>query len=195
MSKSYTAGRGEKLKKKGRKGLFRLLFSRTGLVVVVLLLNIALLTAVVLRFREYILQYVGIATALSVVLMMVLISSRANASVKVTWLVIFTVLPVFGLVLYIYTRSDLGHRALHDRIHDLMEKTRGKLSQTDAQGKLQLADAGAGGLSRYLWRCGHPTYENCDVTYYTSGEEKFAAMLEELERAKDFLFMEYFILE
>ena len=85
MSKAYTASRGEKLKKKGRKGLFRLLFSRTGLIVVVLLLNIALLTAVVLHFREYVLQYMGIATALSVVLMMVLISSRANASVKVTW--------------------------------------------------------------------------------------------------------------
>ena len=195
MNQPYTVSRTEKLKKKGRKGLFRLLFSRTGLVAVVLLLNIALLTAVVLRFREYILQYVGIATALSVVLMMVLISSRANASVKVTWLVIFTVLPVFGLVLYIYTQSDLGHRALRDRIHELIKKTRGKLSQTDAQGKLQLADAGAGGLSRYLWRCGHPTYENCDVTYFPSGEEKFAAMLQELEKARSFIFMEYFILE
>ena len=195
MSKSYTAGRGEKLKKKGRKGLFRLLFSRTGLIVVILILNIALLAAVVLRFRDYMLQYVGVAAVLSVTLMMVLISSRANAAVKVTWLVLFTVLPVFGLVLYVYTQSDLGHRALRDRIHDLMEKTRDKLPQTAAADHLQLADGGAAGLSHYLWRCGFPTYEGCDVTYFTSGEEKFAAMLRELEKARDFIFMEYFILE
>ena len=36
MSKAYTAGSGEKGRKKGRKGLFRLLFSRTGLVAVIL---------------------------------------------------------------------------------------------------------------------------------------------------------------
>ena len=100
MSKAYTESRGEKLKKKGRKGLFRLLFSRTGLVGLVLLLNIALLVALVLRFREYTVHYVGLATALSVVLILVLVNSRANASVKVTWLVVFMVLPVFGLVLY-----------------------------------------------------------------------------------------------
>lgn len=92
MSKAYTADRGEKGRKKGRKGLFRLLFSRTGLVAVILLANIALLAVLILRFRDYMLQYVGAATALSLILMLVLISSRANASVKVTWLVVFTVL-------------------------------------------------------------------------------------------------------
>ncbi len=195
MSKAYTKSCGEKGKKKGRKGLLRLLFSRTGLVAMVLLLNVALLAAVVLHFRDYMLQYVGVATVLSVVLTMTLISSRTNASVKVTWLVLFMLLPGLGLVLYVYTRSDLGHRALRDRIHDLMEKTRDKLPQTGAAERLQLADGGAAGLSRYLWRCGFPTYGGCDVTYFASGEEKFAAMLEELEGAKDFIFMEYFILE
>ena len=195
MDKSYTAGGGEKLKKKGRKGLFRLLFSRTGLIAVVLLLNVGLLTALLLRFREYLLEYVGLAAVLSITLMLVLVSSRANASVKVTWLVLFTVLPVFGLVLYVYTRSDLGHRALRDRIQDLLKKTRDALSQTAAAERLQREDGGAAGLSRYLWRCGFPTYDGCAVTYFTSGEEKFAAMLTELEKAREFIFLEYFILE
>lgn len=195
MSKAYTESRGEKLKKKGRKGLFRLLFSRTGLVGLVLLLNIALLVALVLRFREYTVHYVGLATALSVALILVLVNSRANASVKVTWLVVFMVLPVFGLVLYAYTQSDLGHRALRDRIHQLMAATRNKLPQTAAADRLQCTDGGAAGLSRYLWGRGFPTYDGCAVTYFPSGEEKFAAMLEELEKAKKFIFLEYFILE
>ena len=195
MSKSYTAPRGEKLRKKGRKGLFRLLFSRTGLVAVVLLFNIALLMALVLHFRDYTVEYVGVATVLSLVLMQTLVSSRANASVKVTWLVVFAVLPVFGLVLYVYTQSDLGHRALRDRIHALMEKTGGKLPRTDAAERLQAENGGAAGLARYLSRCGFPTYDGCAVTYFASGEEKFAAMLEELEKARDFIFLEYFIVE
>ena len=195
MSKAYTKRCGEKGKKKGRKSLLRLLFSRTGLVAMVLVLNVALLAAVVLRFREYLVQYVGVATVLSAALMLELIGSRTNASVKVTWLVLFALLPGLGLVLYVYTRSELGHRALRERVRHLMESTRGKLPQTAAAERLQQEDGGAAGLSRYLWRCGFPTYDGCDVTYFTSGEEKFAAMLEELERAQDFIFMEYFILE
>ncbi len=194
MSKAYRISRGEKEKKKGRKGILRLLFSRTGLVAMVLVLNIALLAAVVLRFRDYLVQYVGVTTVLSVALMLELIGGRANASVKVTWLVLFALLPGLGLVMYVYTRSDLGHRALRDRVHQLMEATRDKLPQTAAAEELQREDSGAAGLSRYLWRCGFPTYDGCDVTYFTSGEEKFAAMLEALEQAQDFIFMEYFIL-
>ena len=76
MSKSYTALRGEKLRKKGRKGLFKLLFSRTGLVAAVLLLNIGLLVGLVLRFRDYLVPYVGITTALSIVLMHETLLSR-----------------------------------------------------------------------------------------------------------------------
>ena len=195
MSKTSSARSGAKRKKKGRKGLFRLLFSRTGLVAAVLLFNIALLVALVMHFRDYTVEYVGAATVLSLVLMQVLVSSRANASVKVTWLVVFAVLPVFGLVLYVYTQSDLGHRALHGRIQSLMEQTRDKLPRTEAAARLQAEDGGAAGLGRYLSRCGFPTYDGCSVTYFTSGEEKFAAMLEELEKARDFIFMEYFIVE
>ena len=164
MSKSYTAPRGEKLRKKGRKGLFKLLFSRTGLVAAVLLLNMGLLVGLVLRFRDYLVPYVGVTTALGLVLMLVLVSSRANASVKVTWRVLFMVLPARGLVLYVYTKSDLGHRALGDRIQSLTKKTRDLLPQTAAATDLQRTDGGAAGLSRYLWRCGFPTYDGCDVT-------------------------------
>ena len=195
MSQQYTMSRGEKLKKKGRKGLFRLLFSRTGLVAVILMLNIALLATVVLHFRDYIVEYVGAATVLSVVMMLVLVSSQANASVKVTWLVVFMVLPVFGLALYAYTHSDLGHRALRDRIRQLMGETEGLLKQTEAIDELSARDTGAAGLGHYLWRCGFPVYDDSAVTYFASGEEKFAAMLQELEKARDFIFLEYFIID
>ena len=40
----------------------------------------------------------------------------------------------------------------------------------------------------------YPVYENTSVEYYASGEEMFLRMLEELEKAKHFIFMEYFII-
>ena len=185
----------EKLKKKGKTGLFRLLFSRMGLIAVLLLGNVALLVALVLRFRDYAPHYVSAVAVLSVVMVLVLLNSRANASVKVTWLVVIMVLPVLGVLLYFYTRNDIGHRALRDRAFRITQQTRGQLQQTAAAQKLYAEDAGAGALGRYLWRCGFPTYDGCAVTYFASGEEKFEALLQELEQAKEFIYLEYFIID
>ena len=126
----------EKLKKKGKTGLFRLLFSRMGLITVLLLGNVALIVALVLRFRDYAPHYVSAVAVLSVVMVLVLLNSRANASVKVTWLVVIMVLPVLGVLLYFYTRNDIGHRALRDRAFRITQQTRGQLQQTAAAQKL-----------------------------------------------------------
>ena len=42
---------------------------------------------------------------------------------------------------------------------------------------------------------GYPIYKNTTVEYYSVGEEKYASMLYELEKAERFIFMEYFIID
>lgn len=195
MSRKGTENLQTELKKKGKKGLFRLLFSRMGLIMLLLLGNIALLAALVLRFRNFMTHYVSVATVLSVLMVLVLLNSRTNASVKVTWLVVVMVLPMFGVLLYFYTKSDVGHRALRDRSHQVTQQTRPQLHQSGAELRLQQEDAGAGALSRYLWRCGFPTYDGAAVTYFPSGEAKFEALLEQLELAREYIYLEYFIID
>ncbi len=185
----------EQLKKRGRKGIFRLLFSRTGIIAVILLMNLALLLGFAFRFRELIVHYVSATAVISVVLVLVLISSRANPTVKITWLVLFAVMPLVGVTLYVFTWSDVGHRALRDRVQQLLRLTRHYLPQTEAAAELREKDPGAGGLSRYLERCGFPTYGDSNVTYFPSGEAKYAALLRELEAAEKFIFLEYFIID
>jgi len=51
-------------------------------------------------------------------------------------------------------------------------------------------------LAKYLNRSGcFPVYENCSVEYFPLGEDKFEAVLRELEKAEKFIFLEYFIVE
>ena len=40
---------------------------------------------------------------------------------------------------------------------------------------------------------GFPTYKNYHTTYYPWGKDKFEALIEELNKAEKFIFMEYFI--
>lgn len=182
----------EELKKKGKKGLLRLLFSRTGLVALILLANVGLAVYLAGSFGQY---YFTAASVLSVVMTLVLLSSRSNAMVKVTWLVLFLVMPVFGTMLYLYTRSDLGHRALQRRVDEVLQDRRPVGEQPDARQRLEQVDPGAAGLSRYLQRCGFGTYQQTDVTYFPSGEAKFQAMLEQLEQARHYIYLEYFIID
>lgn len=44
-----------------------------------------------------------------------LLNSRLDASAKLTWLLVITLLPVFGALMYLFTQSDLGHRTLRNR--------------------------------------------------------------------------------
>ena len=56
--------------------------------------------------------------------------------------------------------------------------------------------SGTDDLSKYLNKTGcFPVYDKTQVTYFPLGEKKFEAMLEELEKAEKYIFMEYFIVE
>ena len=49
------------------------------------------------------------------------------------------------------------------------------------------------GQARYLCRSGFPIYENSTARYFPSGEACYPVMLEELKKARHYIFMEYFI--
>ena len=55
---------------------------------------------------------------------------------------------------------------------------------------------GTDDLCRYLCKTGaFPIYENTEVQYFPLGEDTFSTMLEELQKAEKYIFMEYFIIE
>lgn len=44
------------------------------------------------------------------------------------------------------------------------------------------------------WSNGYfPVYENCSVQYFPSGEEQYEAFIQELIKAKEFIFIEFLL--
>ena len=196
MNEKNTENMGLQLLHQGKRGVLRILFSRMGMIVLLLVLQIGLLVSLLMKFEAFIPHYVAAAMVLNVVMVLYLLNSQADASVKVTWLVVMTVLPVFGALFYIFTQSDLGHRALVNRLHWVQHQEAGKLKQDPAVvERLEEENPGAASLSRYLMRLGFPVYDQTDADYFPSGEAKFEVMLRELEKAKKFIFLEYFIVD
>ena len=55
---------------------------------------------------------------------------------------------------------------------------------------------GVAALAHYMQRSGcYPVFGQTEVTYFPSGEAKFAELLKQLEAAEHFIFLEYFIVE
>lgn len=196
MSKQ-TGSSGLSLIKKGQKGLRYVIFSRVGLMAVLLIVQVAVLCGGFLWFSEFLPHIIGGSTIFAVGMVLYILNSKHDPTAKMTWLIIIIVLPVFGGALYLYIQSDLGHRTLKRRLSNIISGTENKICQSESTMRsLYDEDAGVASLASYLHRCGgFSTYKNTSVKYFPLGEDKFEELIEQLERAESFIFLEYFIID
>ncbi|RHV54336.1 phospholipase D-like domain-containing protein [Faecalibacterium sp. OM04-11BH] len=189
---------GIRLLRKGQKGLIHAIFSRFGLVLVLLVLQFGALFSLMRWFSNLLPHYLGGTLLVTAVMMVYLLNQDMNNSVRIPWLVVTALAPVLGVLLFCYTKEDVGHRMLKKRLLELEGQTRSQLPQNKKTGKALDADCpGAASLAQYLRGRGggFPVYENTQVTYFPSGEAKFAALLPQLESATQYIFLEYFIID
>ena len=188
--------KGISLLHKGQKGVLSAIFSRLGLILVLLLLQVVLLFAIFRWFEAFLPHIYGGTIIFSLCMVLYLLNSQFDPTAKITWLIVIMLLPVFGSLLFLYTQRDIGHRALKATTQQMTLATKDNLLQPPATlEKLKATDPRVANLARYMARSGcHPVFENTQVTYFPIGEAKFEALLQELEKAEKFIFMEYFII-
>lgn len=180
-----------------KKGIISMVFSRFGIVLVLLALQILVLLGLFLKFSQLAPHYYIISAVFYIFMIIVIVNSDHDASSKITWLTIMAFLPIFGALLYIYTTVDIGHRVLKKKVTHILKNTKNKITQDKSViDKAEEICPDVADLNYYLNKSGRfPLYENTDVTYYPIGEKMFQSMLVELDKAKDFIFMEYFIVD
>ena len=189
---------GIRLLKKGQKGLVHAIFSRFGLVLVLLLLQFGALFSLLRWFGQLLPHYLGGTALVTAAMVIYLLNIDMDNSVRITWLVVIAVLPVLGVPLFWYTKSDVGHNALKRRLLDLEGRTRAQLPQNEQTVELLQEQAPeAMPLARYLRGKGggFPVYADTVATYFNGGEAMFDEMLRQLETAEKYIFLEYFIVD
>ena len=189
---------GIRLLKKGQKGLVHAIFSRFGLVLVLLLLQFGALFSLLRWFGQLLPHYLGGTALVTAAMVIYLLNIDMDNSVRITWLVVIAVLPVLGVPLFWYTKADIGHNALKKRLMDLESQTRAQLPQNEQTVELLQEQAPeAVPLARYLRGKGggFPVYADTVATYFNGGEAMFDEMLRQLETAEEYIFVEYFIID
>ena len=192
----HNAG-GLRLLKKGRRGLLRAIFSRAGLLLLLVVLQALLLGFLFGQLRDYLPHYVTFSTAFSAVMALYLLNNRQDPSAKLTWIVVIMLFPAMGALLYLYTRGDVGHRMLRDRYETISAATRERIPQdTETAARFEHEAPDAAGLLRYVNRTGcYPVYGDCECQYFPLGDTLFPVLLEELEKAEHFIFLEFFVVD
>ncbi len=196
MSTNFES-KGLRLLKKGQKGFRSAIFSRFGLILLLLGIQVIFLFGIFQRFDVFLPHFFGGSMLFSLIMVLFLLNGPIDPTAKITWLVIIMLLPVFGSLLFLFTQSDLGHRALKRRHQQLVDATGSLLEQHQEVAKaLKILYPGSASLANYINRSGCcPAYAQTKVTYFPSGEAKFKEMLLQLKQAKHYIFLEYFIVD
>lgn len=193
--KKSTSKRHELLKR-GKKGLLQIVFSRIGIIVLLLALQIGGLLLLFFKFGHYYPHYFTAIAVLSVGMILFILNTESDPDIKITWLALIMLLPVAGTLLYLYIKLDIGHRALLARTDEITKKSLNALALTGVEKELEETHPQDAALAYYLHSTsGFPVYKDCSTRYLPLGEDFLQNLLRDIENAESFIFLEYFILE
>ena len=179
----------------GRRSLLRVLFSRTMLITLLLIMSVLYLFSVLFDLFKFVPILFGSMVAFTAVMELIILNSRYDVDVKLTWAVVVAVLPLLGAVLYLFVRFDLGNRLNRKLLHSSVQASLPFVPEAAEVTQQIKADAPELlPIAHYLSNHANaPAFSNTDVTYYPLGEDFFEALLPELEKAEKFIYLEYFL--
>ena len=185
------------------KKLFRLLFHRMVLVGAAILAQLVILLVMLLRFEEYFVYFYGISITISVAAVLYINNNRSNPAYKIAWIIPILLMPVFGGIIYLMLGGNRVSARERRRMLSLEKSFEGihSFDQIIAAAEensrlLRELSADAANQSEYIRRiAGTPAFRGTSAEYLPLGEVKFRRMLEELEKAEHYIFLEYFIIQ
>ena len=185
---------GDGIKKKRIKQLF----NRNFLIIFILLIQALFIISCLLSLYNNVTVIYGAQIIISFVMVCYVINRHdTNPAYKLSWTILILLFPIVGAFMYIFLHAQLGTMFFRNTKNQIVRITKPLIPQNeDVIEELRQDSVYVAHLARYVNDYGcYPIYKNTYVEYYKIGEEKYAAMLCELEKAEKFIFLEYFIID
>lgn len=163
---------------------------RAIIVILGLLLQIGLTLFVYLFLVENILIIKMFYAAFGTIIVLFLIKNSKNFSYSLPWIVIILLFPIIGTLLYLILGRNKKRSKTLKRIVAEEENIKKYLIQDESIKNKCISNGKLNYISNYA---NYPVSTNNNVKYYSLGDYAFPQMLKELEKAKKFIFFEYFI--
>ena len=179
------------------KKLFQMLFHRVVVVALCLIIQVVILVLAILRLNHQFVYFYGICVLISMLAAIYIINGRSNPAYKIAWLIPILLVPFFGGLMYLMFGRNRLSRRQRRKMADVGKNFAGAVQKApQLLEMMERQDPSAANQSRYIQNSANcPPYQHTTVEYLPLGEVKFERMLEELEKAEHYIFMEYFIIE
>ncbi len=178
------------------KHLLKLLFSRIFIFGACILVQLIWLLELIIKFSEYFIPLSVSLTILSVFIVLAIIKKERHITNKIPWIILILVFPLLGGLLYVLVGANLYLTPMLKKINREKDDVKKTLSQDEkVMQKIASEDKDVYGQVKYISDyVGYPIYERNEMKYFHIGEEAYKIMIQELKKAKKFIFLEYFII-
>lgn len=179
------------------KKFFSLLFHRVTLVAIALIFQLVALVIIIGRFGHYFPQFYVISNIISALVVIFISSGYHKSAYKIAWIIPIILFPIFGGLFYLLLGNQHTNKSMQRKISQI--RTHGEealISSVPIINEIAQINQHAANQARYIQdNAAYPVYRHSYSKFYALGEYAFEAMLEELRKAKHYIFLEYFIIE
>ena len=163
---------------------------------ILILMQLIILCALIFLLSYQFYWFYILSLILSFIASVYIVNREDNPSFKILWVLLIMSVPVMGGLFYILFGGRKVPKELRIRDQRSMEELSQVMKQNhDMLNALRQEEPQAYKQANFCWNSGYfPVYRNCEVRYFPLGELKFEALLDELKKAKRFIFLEYFII-
>lgn len=123
-----------------------------------------------------------------------LVNDNRNASYKIGWVCVVLVLPLTGHIMYALWGKSSSNKKIEDKILAILNHGSQYLNYNlELSKEYALKYPTKSRMSRYMESQHFPLTKNNHITYYPMGEDAFEAIFEDIEKAKKFILLNFFI--
>ena len=178
------------------KKILRFITQRVVITALLIVLQALLLFGFIWKLDNYFVYFYAGSVLLSLLITLGIINSKSNPAYKIAWLIPILLFPVFGGLIYLLFGSDRTGRYLRKKLQGIGTEMDNVIGEAYRRSGAEQLPPDAANQSRYISHCAYcPPYQNTTTEYLPLGEVKFERMVEELKKAKHYIFLEYFIIQ
>ena len=133
----------------------------------------------------------------SVTAILWLVSKDINPAYKLAWTILILAVPVAGAVIYLLFGKTRFGKEMQDQLDRSFHEASDFFAQDEGvRERLEEESKAASRQSSYILnKAGFPVYQKTKTQYFCVGQDLYATLLHELEKAEHYIFMEYFIID
>lgn len=165
-------------------------------VILIVLIQVWFVLITFIQLQEKYIGVQAVTSIISIIVVLYIINRPINPAYKLAWCITILFIPVFGGLFYLLLSVNSTRRRFRRSIRSAVAEAENYLHQNKSVfTDIDNISGHASHQAAYIHNMTkYPVYKNTSVQYYASGEEMYMQILQELEMAKRFIFIEYFII-